>query len=113
MQDVVDFNLSHPHLELPPGYEAQTHLVESAASLHPTEHAGYQATIDGYRSHARETLAAVAKENRLDAFVLPHSISAPWSKAGWPQVVVPMGFLPQSVESVPVLNPQQAPFPVE
>jgi amidase len=111
---VIDYNDAHPDLEKPEGYEAETELIKAAAALDRDTDPDYAKRIDGYREHTRSVLTAAMTALGLDAFVFPGVASTASSKAGWPQVIVPMGFLPNDVETKHELNKATGkPFPVE
>jgi Asp-tRNA(Asn)/Glu-tRNA(Gln) amidotransferase A subunit family amidase len=111
---VINYNDAHADLEKPEGYEAQTGLIKAAAALDRDTDPDYTKRLDGYRKHARSVLTATMNAHGLDAFIFPGLAYIASSKAGWPQVIAPMGFLPDDVETKHELNKETGqPFPVE
>ncbi|KAJ8517688.1 hypothetical protein ONZ45_g5133 [Pleurotus djamor] len=94
MSDLIKFNEDNRPLEMPPGYEDQSYLTESQATL------GFNATYLAALRHNHDLgrtrgIDAVLRKYRLDALVVPANVaSGPAAIAGYPIVTVPMGFFP-------------------
>jgi hypothetical protein len=100
---------------MPTGYEAQNGFETAAASLDRDSDPDYHSIFREYSTHAKQVLSEAMKTHKLDAFVFPGVANAPFCKAQWPQVIVPMGFLGEL--DTPIIKDfnrkTKQPFPIE
>jgi hypothetical protein len=101
MQDLIDFNLAHKETEMPAGYESQSSLEACAAALDRDIDPEYKPTLEEYSTNAQKVLTDAMKTHNLDAFIFNGPADMPFSKAHWPQVIVPMGF---TGEDTPIIK---------
>ena len=69
--------------------------AEKTGGVEAPEYAAAQAKV----LKAKEVIDACMAKHGLDAFIFPQNTEG-WSRAGYPQIVVPLGFGPDDLEPI-------------
>jgi len=83
--------------EMPSSYEGMKGMetAEKTGGVEAPEYAAAQAKV----LKAKEVIDACMAKHGLDAFIFPQNTEG-WSRAGYPQIVVPLGFGPDDLEPI-------------
>lgn len=95
LAELIAFNKATPE-ETPPSYEGQSTFDKAEATLGRKTPSYSQAKA---RSDAAGALIESSlRKHDLDAFIVPGVCHAGWAKAGYPQIILPLGFSPEDTE---------------
>lgn len=107
LEQLIAFNYDHPELEMPPTYESMSRM--EAALPYSRANASYLAIVSNDTFTAQQIIHDTKAKYNVSAFVFPSPQNAGWYKAMFPQVTVPMGFLPDDTVATPYLNTATVP----
>ncbi|CAD6585465.1 MAG: hypothetical protein CYPHOPRED_003086 [Cyphobasidiales sp. Tagirdzhanova-0007] len=91
LSEIITFNKVTPE-------ESQDTLIEAEETL-GVEDPRYAVTNSDVQD-AKEVLDSAMQKACIDAYVMPTCLFEAWSRAGYPQVVVPLGFAPEDIAPV-------------
>ncbi|CAF1269398.1 unnamed protein product [Adineta steineri] len=100
LQDLINFNIAHPDLELPPGRDNQNLFLEAQNTTHLQDFVYTNALAIDFDLGRRRGIDATLKKYNLDALIAPTEgfTSSPPGIAGYPIITVPLGFLPNDTK---------------
>ena len=91
LEDLITFTKNDAR-ESPPGYEGQPRLEEATRSRGLTDPAYLVARAT--QDRVGQLIADLLNEHGASAAIMPNWHTSLWAQAGWPQVIVPLGYLP-------------------
>ncbi|KZT52926.1 amidase signature enzyme [Calocera cornea HHB12733] len=102
IDDLIDFDNAHPELEEPLTYESQDLFYQSANTS--IDDPRYRQTIAYMSLVGKGGIDAALNDNNVTALIFPSPQSTFSAVAGYPQITVPLGFLPPYTAPVQVQN---------
>lgn len=98
---------------MPKTYEAQPGLERSAACPDRHNNPEYERKKHSMVQKTRQAVLHCMDKHNIQAFVMPGAQCDPWSAAQLPEVVVPIGFLPENrklVDEASSMTDEKVPY---